>query len=232
MDDDFAAHVAGISALAEPARRALYLYVVSRPDAVSRDEAAQGVELPRHTAKFHLDRLVDAGLLEVEFRRLTGRQGPGAGRPAKLYRRASSDVSVSLPVRRYGLAGEILASAMERLPRSRKRVPDVVAASAREAGQQAGTAARTSEIGGRARTALDSLLALLTAHGYEPRREGNTVVLANCPFHDLSRRHTELICGMNAEFIGGLCAGLGQESVEPRLDPSDDRCCVTLTAVT
>jgi predicted ArsR family transcriptional regulator len=231
MADDFAADVAGISALAEPARRALYLYVVGQSDPVSRDQAAQGVDLPRHTAKFHLDRLVDAGLLEVEFRRLTGRQGPGAGRPAKLYRRSSRDVSVSLPVRRYGLAGEILASAMERLPRSRKRVSEAVASSARKAGQQTGAEARASGIGAEARTALESLLALLAAHGYEPRREGDTVVLANCPFHELSRQHTELVCGMNAEFIGGLCAGLGHESFEPRLDPGADRCCVTLTAV-
>ena len=57
---------------------------------MGRDQAAQGVGVPTHTAKFHLDRLVDEGLLEVEFRRLSGRTGPGSGRPAKLYRRSDA----------------------------------------------------------------------------------------------------------------------------------------------
>ncbi len=87
MDEAFGVRATTVAALADPLRRALYRYVAEQPGAVSRDQAAEGVEVPRHTAKFHLDRLVDAGLLVAEFRRLTGRTGPGAGRPAKLYRR-------------------------------------------------------------------------------------------------------------------------------------------------
>ena len=62
------------AALAEPVRRDLYLYVVGQPEPVSRDQAAAGVGVPRHTAKFHLDRLVEEGLLDTEFRRLSGRR--------------------------------------------------------------------------------------------------------------------------------------------------------------
>ena len=102
--DDFAAQVAGVSALADPVRRSLYRFVVAQPEPVSRDQAAAGLQLPRHTAKFHLDRLVEEGLLETEFRRLSGRRGPGAGRPAKLYRRGSRQVAVSVPERRYDVA--------------------------------------------------------------------------------------------------------------------------------
>src|SRR6516164_2955361 len=76
------ADVAGLASLAEPTRRALYLYVRDQGAAVSRDEAAAGVGVPRHQAKFHLDKLVDDGLLEVEFARRTGRRGPGPGRRA------------------------------------------------------------------------------------------------------------------------------------------------------
>ena len=110
---DFADRVAGVAALAEPIRRDLYLFVAGQPDAVSRDQAAAGVGVPRHTAKFHLDKLVEEGLLATEFRRLSGRRGPGAGRPAKLYRRAGGEVSVSLPDRRYDLAGQLMAQAIE-----------------------------------------------------------------------------------------------------------------------
>ncbi|HLT97232.1 MAG TPA: helix-turn-helix domain-containing protein, partial [Acidimicrobiia bacterium] len=62
-----------VSALAEPARRALYEYVAAAPDAVGRDQAAEAVGVSRQAAAYHLDRLADDGLLSVEYRRLTGR---------------------------------------------------------------------------------------------------------------------------------------------------------------
>src|SRR3954452_24408232 len=106
--------LARLEALAEPTRRRLYEYVAGLQDAVGRDRAAEELGLPRHAAKFHLDRLVEVGLLTTEYRRLSGRTGPGAGRPAKLYRRAPGEVSVSVPPRRYALLAEILAEAVGR----------------------------------------------------------------------------------------------------------------------
>ncbi|MBN9326463.1 MAG: helix-turn-helix domain-containing protein, partial [Cellulomonas sp.] len=114
MPDELADDLSAIGALAEPARRALYRYVVSEPHAVSREQAATALGMPLHSAKFHLDRLVEEGLLEVQFRRLSGRSGPGAGRPSKLYRRSDREVSVSLPERHYDLAGDVLATAIDR----------------------------------------------------------------------------------------------------------------------
>src|SRR5439155_17253472 len=111
--DDFDEDIAGVASLAEPQRRALYRFVVSRGDAVSKDEAAAAMGVARSVAAFHLDRLVADGLLTTEFRRLTGRQGPGAGRPAKLYRRAEREVAVSLPARQYDLAAALLAAAVD-----------------------------------------------------------------------------------------------------------------------
>ncbi|MGH8978929.1 MAG: transcriptional regulator, partial [Acidimicrobiia bacterium] len=110
--DDLEERIAGVASLAEPQRRALYRYVVSRDAPVGKDEAAAAMGVARSVAAFHLDRLVTDGLLTAEFRRLTGRQGPGAGRPAKLYRRVEGDVSVSLPSRRYELAAALLAAAV------------------------------------------------------------------------------------------------------------------------
>ena len=111
--EDFAERVTGLAALADPIRRELYLFVAAQPEPVSRDRAAEGVAVPRHTAKFHLDKLVEQGLLATEFQRLSGRQGPGAGRPTKLYRRSGRELSVTLPARRYDLAGQLLASAID-----------------------------------------------------------------------------------------------------------------------
>src|SRR4051794_24919811 len=104
--------LAGIGALADPSRRELYRFVCSQSTPVSRDQAAGAVGLPRPQVKFHLDRLAAEGLLETDYVRLTGRSGPGAGRPAKRYRRGSREFAVALPGRDYELAGTIMAEAI------------------------------------------------------------------------------------------------------------------------
>jgi len=227
--DDFVAQVSGVSALAEPARRALYLYVVAQPEPVSRDQAAAGAELPRHTAKFHLDRLVEEGLLDIEFRRLSGRRGPGAGRPAKLYRRSTRQVAVTLPQRRYDLVGQVLAGAVEDAVRDDVPILDAVQRAAAAAGRQL-VAADDPRGNSCPASPLEDVAAALAAHGYEPRIQGDAVVLANCPFHALAREHTALVCGMNLHLVAGMLDELGHTEVHAGLDPAPDRCCVTLFA--
>src|SRR3954451_13600625 len=128
--------VADLAALAEPLRRRLYRYVARRPGPVGREEAAGAVGVPVHTAKFHLDRLVDDGLLEVEFRRLTGRTGPGAGRPGQLDRGAEREVAVSLPERHYDLLSEVLADAAAASIEQRVAVDVVAGDVARRRGER------------------------------------------------------------------------------------------------
>src|SRR5215207_8097390 len=145
---DLRARVTGIGALADDTRRALYEYVVAHADPVGRDQAAAALDLARHNVSHHLDRLVADGLLEVEFRRLTGRRGPGAGRPSKLYRRAEAEIAVSLPPRRYDLVGGILATAVERAGDG-TALDDAIARSAREEGEAlARTAGAESSLSG------------------------------------------------------------------------------------
>jgi predicted ArsR family transcriptional regulator len=230
--DDFAAQVNGVGALAEPARRALYLYVVAQPEPVSRDQAAAGAGLPRHTAKFHLDKLVADELLDTEYRRLSGRRGPGAGRPTKLYRRSSRQVAITLPPRHYDLAGQILARAVEDAARDGAPVLQAVQRAAMDAGHRLGAALRLRDDGSAAASgaaALEDVAAVLAAYGYEPRVQGDRVVLANCPFHALAREHTALVCGMNLHLITALLDELGRRDVLAGLDPAPQRCCVTLT---
>jgi predicted ArsR family transcriptional regulator len=231
--DDFAAQVSGVGALAEPARRALYRYVVAQPEPVSRDQAAAGAGLPRHTAKFHLDKLVADGLLDTEYRRLSGRRGPGAGRPTKLYRRSGRQVAVTLPPRHYDLAGQILARAVEDTARDGVPVLQAVQHAAVDAGHRLGAAHPRRAEGSAAASgdaaALDDVAAVLNAHGYEPRVQGDRVVLANCPFHALAREHTALVCGMNLHLITALLDQLGRRDVLAGLDPAPQRCCVTMT---
>ncbi len=226
VSDDLADQVSGIGALVEPARRALYLYVASQPDAVSREQAATAVGVPLHSAKFHLDRLVEEGLLDVEFRRLTGKTGPGAGRPSKLYRRSPREVSVSLPERRYDLAGEVLATAIDTAIRDRVSVEESVREAAAAEGRRlaAASAAPTGAESGLERTAE-----VLARHGYEPRTVEDEVCLANCPFDRLATEHTELVCGMNLALIDGVIEGLLVPDVAARLAPQPGFCCVKVS---
>jgi predicted ArsR family transcriptional regulator len=226
--DDFVSQVSGVSALAEPARRALYLYVAAQPEAVSRDQAAEGVGLPRHTAKFHLDKLVEEGLLDTEFRRLSGRRGPGAGRPTKLYRRSPREVAVTLPQRHYDLAGQILAGAVEAAARDGVPVLEAVHRAAADRGHRLG-GAEEDRAGDPGASPLEAVAAILAGHGYEPRLEDDVVVLANCPFHALAREHTELVCGMNLHLITAMLDERGHTDVRAGLDPAPQRCCVTVT---
>ena len=106
--DEFTA----VGSLADPVRRQVYDYVAAQDEPVGREQTAADTGIPLHTARFHLERLVDEGLLTTEFRRLSGRTGPGAGRPAKLYCRAAREVAVSLPPRNYDLVGSVLAAAV------------------------------------------------------------------------------------------------------------------------
>lgn len=229
--EELARQLAGVGSLVEPARRELYLHVAAQPDAVSREDAAAATGLPLHSVKFHLDRLVDEGLLETEFRRLSGRSGPGAGRPSKLYRRSARQLSVSLPERHYDLAGEVLASAIETAMREGTPVADAVAAAAREAGHRIVSAhAEQGEAEDGGDGELERVAAVLGEHGYEPRLADHEVCLANCPFDRMAADHTELVCGMNHALIGAVVDGLGAREARAVLDPQPGFCCVKVRA--
>lgn len=213
--------MSAVAALAEPTRRRLYEHVVRQRHPVGRDEVAASLAMPRATVAFHLDRLAADGLLAVHFERLSGRTGPGAGRPAKLYRRAECAIEVSLPGRRYDVAGELMAGALEEADASGEPPRAVLARRARARG-------RALAEGLDRERAADPVIRVLEAHGFEPRDEGGVVVLANCPFHALAREHTALVCGMNLELLAGLVEGAPGAGLTARLAPSAGLCCVRL----
>jgi predicted ArsR family transcriptional regulator len=210
-----------VALLDEPARRRLYDFVTGRDAPVGREEAAAGTGMSRGLAAFHLDRLAEAGLLGVEFRRLTGRTGPGAGRPAKLYTRVKRRVSVNLPASRYDLAGDLLASALEQ-----QRADESPAHAVKRVAGKAGRALGRSREESDGDTALTEVLDDL---GYEPEETSSgSVRLRNCPFHSLAQGHTDLVCSMNEAFLKGVLDGMPTEERKARLDPAPDYCCVTI----
>jgi predicted ArsR family transcriptional regulator len=226
---DFEERIAGVASLAEPQRRALYRFVVARGEAVGKDEAAAAMGVARSVAAFHLDRLVADGLLVTEFRRLTGRQGPGAGRPAKLYRRAEGEMSVSLPARQYDLAAGLLAAAVNDATHTGTPVGEALTRVATARGRSLGERAR-EEAGKRPsrRALLDAALGVLDEQGYEPHQIGTEIVLANCPFHALVDEQRDLVCGMNRDLLCGFADAVGDDVLAARLAPSEGSCCVSL----
>ncbi len=218
----------GIGALAEPVRRDLYLYVCAQPGAVGREEAAEATDLPLHTAKFHLDKLEAEGLLQTDFARLSGRRGPGAGRPAKLYRRADREIAVSLPDRDYELAGQLLAQAVAESAATGVPATEVLDRAAGAHGRAIGTEAATDGAPATAAEALARACEALIDHGYEPRRLPDRVELANCPFRALATTHPQLVCGMNLALIEALTDALVPDRLVCDLAPAPNRCCVVL----
>jgi predicted ArsR family transcriptional regulator len=222
-----------IASLDEPARRALYEWVSASGRAVGRDEAAAAVGVTRALAAFHLDRLVAAGLLVPEYRRLSGRTGPGAGRPAKLYRRAPGTLSVSLPERRYDTAARLFAETLERLGHGPgEGPPDELREAARELGEDAGETAAAAA--GRPRGRKGRRAAVVEAlrdRGYEPFTDDEGEIrLRNCPYHALVDEHRPLVCGMNLALVEGVIEGAGDPGLEARLDTRLGLCCVAITA--
>ena len=201
-----------IGVLSEPVRRRLYELVARSAAPVDRDTAAEQTGIGRPLAAFHLDRLVKAGLLDVEFRRRSGRTGPGAGRPAKFYLRpAGQEISVDLPPRSYDVAAEILATGVERADRARASVMEV----ARERGQAMGSKASRG------------LLPMLESEGYEPFVDSDGIVrLRNCPFHSLVSEHRELTCAMNHALLDGATRAVADSAYRVLSEPREGLCCV------
>ena len=211
-----------IAALDDPTRRALYRFVAEAGREVGRDEAASAVGARRGTVAFHLDKLVEAGLLDVQFRRLNERAGPGAGRPAKLYRAPHDDVEFSVPPRRYAVAGEIMSAALDAIPGPKAEA--AVRHAAAEHGRRIAAAVRTEGL------AALSLVATLTSLGYEPEIDANgDVAMRNCPFHALVQRSRQRTCSMNQAFVDGILDGLGDNAHRAELTASPGYCCVRLT---
>ncbi len=215
-----------VAVLAEPVRRRLYTHVVSHGEPVGRDAAAAATDISRSLAAFHLDRLVEAGLLSVTYRRLSGRTGPGAGRPAKLYQRSDRELQLSLPARRYELAASLFAQALtdSAAPSSMEAVQSAAGAFGRTLGDEARRRAGRQ----RGQRALhESALTVLRENGFEPvTTPDGGIALRNCPFDALARANRDLVCGMNLSLMDGVIGGLRATGVVAELDPQPGMCCV------
>ncbi|TMC08423.1 MAG: transcriptional regulator [Chloroflexi bacterium] len=223
----FDREVERLALLEDPVRRALYRHVVRQGDYVSRDDAATALGIARGLAAFHLDKLAHEDLLEFIYRRPDGRTGPGAGRPAKLYRRSRQEVAISLPHRDYRLLADLLAAALapaapedvrERFVEGAHRSGAELAADARRLAGRRPSRRRLVEVG----------LEVLRRQGFDPYACGGEVTLRNCPFEAVARAHPALVCPMNRALVEGFVEALNVRGMSVTCEPGRDGCCVTL----
>ena len=217
--------MSALGVLDELTRRRLYLFVRAAGHPVTRDEAAAHTGISRKLAAFHLDRLVDSGLLKPgPLPRPASRR---RGRARKTYEPSGVVLDVSIPPRRYDLAGELLARAIQSCGAGER--PDAAARRvAFERGRRIGGAARPKA---RSKRSLESReLVMLADQGYEPVRERDRIVLRSCPFEAVARTEPELVCGMNQALLEGALRGIGDAETEAILEPVPGRCCVELRA--
>jgi len=221
--------IAAVASLDQPVRRQLYDLLADRDRWTSRDEAAAALDVARSVAAFHLDKLAGAGVVDVSYERTTGRAGPGAGRPSKLYRLAADELSASMPDRRYDLAGRLLADAVANAMATGTPVGQCLKHVACVTGRAMGQQAR-EDGAAFGMTPPSEILDPLGRCGYEPLRlDDGSIALSNCPFHRLAEDHRELVCGMNLDFLTGLVEGFAPEpTLDAQLAPEPGYCCVRL----
>jgi predicted ArsR family transcriptional regulator len=203
-----------LNALADPVRRKLYEHIVGAGRPVGRDEAAAAAGISRSLAAYHLDKLGDAGLLETAYARPPGRRGPGAGRPAKLYRRSEREFVLHTPPRDYALLAEIFLRAEEDDTAARTAVER----SALEVGKELGRTTTAAEVED-----------VLRRRGYEPFDDDGTIRFRNCPFHALAEQHRDSVCAVNLALVQGILAGAGSSATRASLEPDRAGCCVAIT---
>lgn len=217
--------IKAVAALSDDTRRGMYVFIRAARQPVTRDEAAASVGISRKLAAFHLDKLVDAGLLRAHFESV-GK----VGRAPKVYEPAGTDIAVTIPQRQYDVLAEILMDAVltEGADETAREAAMRVAG---ERGEDVGAQERAQTNPGRlgVERALTLTQALLARHGFEPTRETPTCVrLRNCPFHPLTAKAPDLVCGMNKTFLAGVLTGLDATGVQAVLAPKPGECCVEL----
>ncbi len=223
------AALASVGVLSDDVRRDLYFHVRDAPAPISRDEAAELAGISRNLAAFHLEKLVAASLLQISSAR---RPLLRRGRAPKLYYPADTEVTLSLPPRRYETIARVLIGAVHS---GGDLVKGAVLAAAREHGRVIGESAlqgaRTGRLG--VERAIGLVKPVLEEQGYEPelqRTDGAEVLLRNCPFHGVLADDQLLVCRINCEVIAGMLDGLGADVLEASLIPREKHCCVTLAA--
>lgn len=213
-----------VAVLGDGVRRRVYAFARAATTPVTREDTAQSVSITRKLAAFHLDRLVDAGLLtsrpadRAEHRRV--------GRTPKIYQPSDTEIRVGIPPRHHDLLAEILVDSLA----PSAFMGSVIEAAVRVASERGRADGRSVHGTGLPPSAEDDVgraVHVLRDRGYEPMRiDENLVRLRNCVFAPTASRSPELVCTLHHAYISGLLTGLGTTDATAVLAPTPGACCV------
>ena len=204
-------------------------------EGLAAGQLAKQLSLHVTTVRFHLDQLVAAGLVETSFHKHVG-----AGRPRKVYARVAHPRPQVSSQESFRLLTALLTEAF--------------------AAQRTGGAPLSPEEAGR-RWAQEHVVAedhepaatpgqwiaklgrtidVLADWGYEPELAADgasrdaRIELTHCPFRDLARANTDVVCGIHRGLIAGTMSRLGEPDTEVDLFPFADghRCIARIHART
>ena len=215
------------SSLGDATRRGIYISVREAPEAVTAAQISELFEIHTNVARHHLDKLVADGYLQVTHRRRSGKQGPGAGRPAKHYEPTAKEVQVQFPARRFDLLAELLVRVVQRV------APDDAARIAEEVGYEYGREI-AAEIGlprdAGFEVAVQAVARAMMGVGFdiEPGTDTQTLVTHFCPFGQTALDHPDIVCKLDQGIVKGLLEETqqgGAPEVIPHHEAGED--CVT-----
>jgi predicted ArsR family transcriptional regulator len=193
-----------LKALGDNTRYAIYLELARAARPLGTAEIAETLGLHANTVRPHLDRMREAGLVDVT----TDGRGE-VGRPQHRFSLAVDSPSLGLePPTTPVLAGMVLQMA-ERLQAS--------ADDAFAVGHAEGAARAAGYV--NSPSALEALVGDLDRLGFDPVvAEGDdpdtaVVAFANCPFAHYAQRHPELVCGLHHGLVAGFVDTMGDAEV-------------------
>lgn len=200
-----------LQAIGDRGLRDTLVFVRGEPQAVTIDEVAAAHGIHRNVARRRLEQLATARLLVTGFERRTGRSGPGAGRPAKVYSPAPEMSGIEFPARRYP---ELVGLLLDDVPTRRRE----------DVGVRFGTmlaAAAEVEPSTDRRVGLERLCEALGALGFQAHLESldddaAEIVTPTCPLRPLvvtDASAADLDRGVWRALVAGALEGVDPDDV-------------------
>ncbi|HEX5265170.1 MAG TPA: helix-turn-helix domain-containing protein [Acidimicrobiales bacterium] len=222
---DQADRLAVYKALGDDTRFALYAELRASPVPLSTSDLAERMALHPNTVRPHLERMREAGLLEVEM----DSRGT-VGRPQHRYRPTPGAPGVDLDPPSYQLLAELLAQlAGARSPRGGLD-PEAVAAVGRTEGRRLAASQRSGRGRGARPACVEALRAAMERLGFEPILGAPVgarveMLFANCPFRDLAEAHPDVVCHLHRGIVEGVAELVGNGRVVEFATLEDNRPC-------
>ncbi len=195
-----------LKALGDNTRYAIYLELARSSQPLATSDISESLDLHPNTVRPHLERMREAGLLEVE----VGGRGD-VGRPQHRYSIAANAPSLGLePPTMPVLARMVLA----------------MAARLRASGDDAEAVGRSEGVARampyeQAPSTLEAVVSDLDRLGFDPvvsdvagDPDAAVVAFGHCPFAELAEQHPELVCGLHRGLVAGFVAQMGDAEVE------------------